>query len=130
MSSQEITVRARCSSHAPIHQRDLLDRAEATGLEAVFKILGNATRLRLLHSLVLEPGLALGALARRVGMRPQAVSNQLRRLVDRGIVAGQRDGNYVHYRIVDPCTVRLLEEGLCVLECGAVAGDRIELDQA
>jgi ArsR family transcriptional regulator, lead/cadmium/zinc/bismuth-responsive transcriptional repressor len=49
-------------------------------------------------------------------MKPQAVSNQLQRLLDRGIVQTRRDGNNVLYRIVDPCVIDLIDRGLCLLE--------------
>lgn len=49
-------------------------------------------------------------------MSAQAVSNQLQRLVAQGILGAQRNGNNVHYRIVDPCVVNLLDLGLCLLE--------------
>jgi ArsR family transcriptional regulator, lead/cadmium/zinc/bismuth-responsive transcriptional repressor len=49
-------------------------------------------------------------------MKPQAVSNQLQRLSDRGIVETRRDGNNVLYRIVDPCVIELIDRGLCLLE--------------
>jgi predicted transcriptional regulator len=55
-------------------------------------------------------------LADTMEMKPQAVSNQLQRLVDRGILVGTRNGNNVHYRIIDPCIVGLLDQGLCLLE--------------
>ncbi len=38
-------------------------------------------------------------------MRPQAVSNQLQRLLDRGILGSRREGNSIIYRIVDPCVI-------------------------
>jgi DNA-binding transcriptional ArsR family regulator len=49
-------------------------------------------------------------------MKPQAVSNQLRRLVDLGILDTRRHGNHVHYRIVDTCIAELLYHGLCLNE--------------
>ena len=49
-------------------------------------------------------------------MKPQAVSNQLQRLSDRGIVQTRREGNNVLYRIVDPCVIELIDRGLCLLE--------------
>ena len=83
---------------------------------ALFKVLANDTRLRLLHALVRNGELCVTDLARAVGMTPQAVSNQLQRLIDRGILAAQRNGNSVHYRIVDPCVTNLLDYGLCLTE--------------
>ena len=49
-------------------------------------------------------------------MKPQAVSNQLQRLSDLGIVASRRDGNNIHYRLVDVCVRSLLDQGLCLME--------------
>jgi DNA-binding transcriptional ArsR family regulator len=89
---------------------------QAGGLERMFKVLANATRLRLLHALVKRPGLSVTALAETLGMKPQAVSNQLQRLVDKGILSNVRNGTNIHYRIVDPCIVRLLDQGLCLTE--------------
>jgi len=56
-------------------------------------------------------------LAEAVEMRPQAVSNQLQRLVDRGILTSRREGSNICYRIDDPCVEVLLERGLCLIEC-------------
>lgn len=81
-----------------------------------FQVLADATRLRLLHALVRAGELCVTDLARAVEMKPQAVSNQLQRLLDRGVVATRRNSNYVHYRIVDPCVVRLLDSGICLTE--------------
>ena len=51
-----------------------------------------------------------------VGMKPQAVSNQLQRLSDMGILASRRHGTTISYRIVDPCVMSLLDQGLCLME--------------
>ena len=82
----------------------------------LFKVLTNDSRLRLLHALERAGQLCVTDLADTVGMRPQAVSNQLQRLADRGIVAARRDGNNVFYRIADPCVNSLLDLGLCLIE--------------
>jgi DNA-binding transcriptional ArsR family regulator len=79
-------------------------------------VLGNDSRLRLLHALERAGQLCVSDLADTVGMRPQAVSNQLQRLADRGIVAARREGNNVFYRIADPCVNSLLDLGLCLIE--------------
>ena len=84
-------------------------------LQGLFKVLANETRLRMLHELDCAGELCVGDLAEAIGMAPQAVSNQLQRLVDRRIVAARRDGNYVYYRIVDPCVSGLLELGTCLV---------------
>ena len=122
MEPNQITALDRCPPLPDIRDRTIIDPERATELEAVFKVLANATRLRMLHALIREPGLSVGELARAIGMKPQAVSNQLRRLIDRGIVTPRRNGNNIHYRIVDACTVTLLDQGFCLAICAAEAG--------
>jgi DNA-binding transcriptional ArsR family regulator len=94
----------------------LISSNQSAELEAVFKVLGNNTRLRLLHALVRAGEMCLTDLAEAVSMKPQAVSNQLQRLVDRRILGSRRNGNNVYYRIVDPCVTMLLDRGLCLIE--------------
>jgi DNA-binding transcriptional ArsR family regulator len=89
---------------------------QAGGLAAVFKVLANDTRLRLVHALVREDEICVTDLATSIGMKPQAVSNQLQRLSDLGIIAARRDGNTIHYRLIDRCIKGLLEQGWCLME--------------
>jgi DNA-binding transcriptional ArsR family regulator len=100
-----------------IEDRPLINNDQAAALMRLFKVFSNDTRLRLLHTLVREEELCVSALAEAVGMKPQAVSNQLQRLVDRGIVGSRRNGINMNYRIIDPCVAVLLERGLCLIEC-------------
>ena len=79
-------------------------------------MLASDTRLRLLHALARAGALCVTDLADAVGMRPQAVSNQLQRLVDRGMLATRRDGNRIWYRITDPCVTELLDLAWCLTE--------------
>lgn len=88
-------------------------------MTGVFKILANDTRLRLLHCLVRDGDLCVTELAELMGMKLQAVSNQLQRLTDRGILDFHRNGNQVRYRIIDPCVIALLDYGLCLSEDAA-----------
>ena len=83
----------------------------------LFKVFGNDSRLRLLHALVREGELCVTDLAAAVEMKPQAVSNQLQRLVDRGMLAARREGSNIFYRVVDPCVPVLLDRGMCLIEC-------------
>jgi DNA-binding transcriptional ArsR family regulator len=87
---------------------------QAGGLAAVFKVLANDTRLRILHALVRADELCVTELADEVGMKPQAVSNQLQRLSGLGIIRSRRAGVNVHYRVVDLCVRSLLDQGLCL----------------
>jgi DNA-binding transcriptional ArsR family regulator len=111
------TTAATCAPGRPeLAGRELISPAQAARLEGVFKMLANDTRLRLLHALVRAGQLCVTDLAETVGMRPQAVSNQLQRLVDRGMLATRRDGNRIWYRITDPCVTELLDLAWCLTE--------------
>lgn len=99
-----------------VASRPLLSALDAEELVRLFKMLAGDTRLRLLHALERAGELCVTDLAAELEMSPQAVSNQLQRLVDRRIVAPRREGNRHLYRIADPCVTGLLDLGLCLLE--------------
>jgi len=82
----------------------------------LFKVLANDSRLRLLHALERAGELCVSDLAAELGMTPQAVSNQLQRLVDRRILVSRREGSRLFYTIADPCVKGLLDLGMCLLE--------------
>src|SRR5215467_1851942 len=104
---------AKCCTRPALKDRPLLSPIQAGGLAAVFKVLANDTRLRILHALVRAREVGVTALAEAVGMKPQAVSNQLRRLLDTGVVATRREGTSILYRAVNECVVGLLDQGWC-----------------
>ena len=108
---------SKFSCQPPVEECPLIDREEAGDLMRLFKVFANDTRLRLLHALVREGEVCVNDLAALVDMKPQAVSNQLQRLVGRGILGSRREGNNIFYRIVDPCVPILLERGLCLIKC-------------
>ena len=105
-----------CPPKPPLVERPLLGIETAAELARVYETLANDTRLRLLHVLLKEGEVYPSGLAAKLGMKPQAVSNQLQRLSDRGIVQTRREGNNVLYHIVDPCVIDLIDRGLCLLE--------------
>ncbi len=113
-----------CPPQKPLKDRPMLSPIQAGGLAAVFKVLANDTRLRLLHALIRNDELRVTDLATAIGMKPQAVSNQLQRLSDLGILAFRRHGTTLYYRVVDPCVQGLLEQGWCLME---EAGNRSSL---
>ena len=96
--------------------RPLLDVQQAAGIAALFKVLANDTRQRLLHALARRGEVRVGELAAELDMSQQAVSNQLQRLADQQILATRRAGNSIYYRIVDACVPALLELGWCLLD--------------
>jgi DNA-binding transcriptional ArsR family regulator len=105
-----------CPPKPAIETRTLLASREATELAGLFKVLANDTRLKILYVLARAQELGVTEVARLVGMKAQAVSNQLQMLAHRGILGYRRDGVHIIYRILDPCVVRLLDYGLCLNE--------------
>src|ERR1700722_18056032 len=107
---------AGCGTKPALKERPLLSPVQAGGLAAVFKVLANDTRLRLLHTLVRAEELCVTDLADTLAMKPQAISNQLQRLSDLGILASRREGNSIYYRLVDLCVRSLLDQGFWLME--------------
>ena len=111
-----------CPPRPALEDRPLLSFAEAVKVTALFKVLANDTRLRLLHHLVRSGEATVTDLAKTLGATPQAVSNQLQRLSDTGMLAARRDGNFVHYRVVNGCVPPLLDLALCLMQDEAACG--------
>jgi DNA-binding transcriptional ArsR family regulator len=105
-----------CLPKPSLGERELLTSKQAGELMAIFKTLANDTRLRMLHALVRAGEMCVSEMSDLLGMKPQALSNQLIRLADRGIVGSRRNGNNIYYRIVDPCVIEILDHGLCLSE--------------
>lgn len=105
-----------CPVHVTLPNQEPITVEKATELEDLFKILANDTRLRLLHTLARVEEMCVCDLADAVDMTPQAISNQLQRLSDRGIVATRRSGNMIYYRVVDECVIGLLQKAMCLLD--------------
>lgn len=105
-----------CPVHVTFPEQEPISADKAAELEDLFKILANDTRLRLLHTLARVEEMCVCDIANAVDMTPQAISNQLQRLSDRGIVATRRSGNQVYYRVVDECVVGLLQKAMCLLD--------------
>ena len=108
---------ACCEETRPtLKDRPLLSFVDAVKVMALFKVLANDTRLRLLHHLVRTGEATVTYMAKTLGMKPQAVSNQLTRLSDTGMLSSRRDGNNVYYRVENRCVPPLLDLALCLME--------------
>lgn len=115
---------ACCAPRSGLQERPLLSFVDAVKVMALFKMLANDTRIRLLHHIVRSGEATVTELGKAVGMKPQAVSNQLQRLSDARMLASRRDGNNVHYRVVNGCVAPLLDLALCLMEDEGKAGGR------
>src|SRR6516164_2046802 len=108
-----------CSVRPRLEERPLLSFVEAVKVMALFKVLANDTRIRILHHIVRSGEATVTDIARTLGMKPQAVSNQLVRLSDTRMLSSRRDGNNVFYRVENGCVAPLLDLALCLMgdEC-------------
>ena len=73
---------------------------ELDGLEVFFKVLGDSTRLRILHAL-LAGELCVCDLSETLGMSVSAVSHQLAVLKTARLVSHRREGKIVYYSLSD-----------------------------
>ena len=105
-----------CSSRPPLRERPLLGFVDAVKVMALFKVLSNDTRIRILHHIVRSGEATVTDIAKTLGMKPQAVSNQLVRLSDTRMLVSRREGNNVFYRVENGCVAPLLDLAICLME--------------
>lgn len=87
----------------------LPDLDEAADLAALFRLLGDPTRIRILVALLEAGELCVCDLADAVGTTDTKVSQALRLLRAAGVVRNRRDGRNVHYRLDDDHVRTMLE---------------------
>jgi DNA-binding transcriptional ArsR family regulator len=123
MAKKQTTLEVACctppgmtAARPALESRPLLSFVDAVKVMALFKVLSNDTRIRLLHHLVRSKEATVTDIAKTLGMKPQAVSNQLQRLSDTGMVASRREGNNIFYRVKNGCVAPLLDLALCLME--------------
>jgi ArsR family transcriptional regulator, lead/cadmium/zinc/bismuth-responsive transcriptional repressor len=110
---------ARPSSDAALKRR-LMASASVAALTETFKVLGDATRVRILDALA-RAELCVSDLARILDLTESAVSHQLRLLRSMRLVRTRRSGRLVFYALADQHIVRLFEQGLEHVQEGAPA---------
>lgn len=93
MRSGSQAVRAR-------RRKDILSDAQVEVATGTFRVLADPTRLRIVHELLTGPQ-CVGALATACGVSASAISHQLGRLRDRGLVRFTRNGNTLTYEFID-----------------------------
>ena len=86
-----------------------------------FRVLGEPMRIKLLDRLR-EGEATVNELTAELGASQQNVSKHLTVLADAGILGRRKDGNRVHYRIVDEGVFALCEE-----VCGSVREQLVAL---
>jgi DNA-binding transcriptional ArsR family regulator len=89
----------------------MLDDAAAEGLAGIFALLGDRTRVRILHAL--RGGeLCVCDLSALLGMTSSAISHQLRLLRTAKLVRARKEGKNVFYALDDGHVHGLLAQGL------------------
>ena len=78
---------------------------------AVFSVLSDPTRARIVYALSLEE-LCVCDVAAVAGLSISAASHQLKRLRDRGVVGYRKDGRLAYYRLADEHVRGLVEDGV------------------
>lgn len=85
------------------------DSDEVERVSALFKLLGDPTRARLLYALLEAGELCVCDLAASTGTMETTVSQALRLLRASGVVSGRRQGRNVFYRLSDAHVRMLLD---------------------
>ena len=92
-------------------KRNMISEEEIRELVDIFKILGNATRLRILQ-LLMQAEMCVCDLSAALEMNQPAVSHQLRLLRTSRLVKNRQQGKVVYYSLDDEHVETLLGEGL------------------
>lgn len=89
------------------------NRTKAEQVAEILKAVAHPLRLRIL-AVLCDEEVHVNALAERLGARQAVISQQLRILRMRGLVAVSRSGGFARYRILEPRLRQLVD---CVEHC-------------
>ena len=92
-------------------RRALIAEGSVGALAETFRVLGDATRVRILDALA-HSELCVCDLARLLALTQSAVSHQLRLLRGMRLVRSRRDGRMIFYALDDQHIVSLFAQGL------------------
>jgi ArsR family transcriptional regulator len=81
------------------HELANLETANAQDLVGLFKLLGDETRLRILHYLMQKPEINVRTFVGLLGQTQPAVSHHLALLREAGVLQCRRDGKHNFYRL-------------------------------
>ncbi|MFW5418302.1 helix-turn-helix transcriptional regulator [Nocardiopsis sp. CNT-189] len=112
MSNQEVGApdpRGAAADCCPGLLAGPLDEGEAAELARVFKALGDPVRLRLLSMIASRDGgeVCVCDLTPAFDLAQPTVSHHLRLLREAGLIASERRGTWVYYRLLPEATDRL-----------------------
>ena len=90
---------------------DMVGDKTAIGLAEIFKVLGDPTRVKILHALSIEE-LCVCDISTILKMTESAISHQLRLLRNLKLVKFRKEGRTVYYSLDDRHVTRLIEMGV------------------
>lgn len=106
------TVRSVHPGEVAAVRGQLAGTAEIERATAVFALLADPTRARILHALSLVPRLCVCDVAASLGASESAVSHQLRLLRVGGLVSRAREGRIAYYSLADEHVRHVLGDAL------------------
>jgi len=118
LKKQQDTCTVPCFDHDKVNAiRATLDKEQdrLPELADFYKLLGNATRLKILFALA-EGELCVCDLAHVLGLSTAATSHQLKLLRDKGWLRKRDDGKMVYYRLYSADLLKALKGDLVMLE--------------
>ena len=83
-----------------------------TNLAALFKVFGDPTRIRILHTLLLRQELCVQEIAGLLEMTQSAISHQLRVLKQADLVKFRRSGKTIYCSLADDHVSTIMAQGL------------------
>ena len=99
-------------SAALIARERLLSLQAAGKVARIFALLGDPTRVRVLHALATAKELCVRDLAWALGRDASTISHQLRVLRDHSLVTCERRGRVAFYRLADSHVLALYQQAL------------------
>lgn len=102
-------------------KQDKISEDDSQALAALFKAMGDGTRIKILYYLAKEP-LCVCDLSVLVGVTQSAISHQLRVLRNLKMVQGRKEGKQVIYSLCDDHIRKLIIESLAYLMVGTDGG--------
>lgn len=92
-------------------KKNMLEERTVQDLSEMFKVLGEPSRIRILHALSRQE-LCVCDLAAALGMNPSAISHQLRVLRNARLVKFRKEGKEAWYALDDDHVITLMCQGI------------------
>ena len=122
MCSQETTGPMAQPDSARRPDDDVVDVADAGRVASVFRVLGDASRCRLVYALLRHAEISVGDLAATLAMSESNVSHHLSVLRAHGLVRFRREGKQIFYAPDDDHIRLLLDLTLTHVRHGEAGG--------